>query len=509
MKSFEHDPLTLGIIGAGAMGRGIAQVAAQAGLTVKLFDLDSKVAGEAVVFVDQMLDRAQVKGRLSAAEAANAKQCLQTVETLPELADADLVLEAVVERIDVKQNLFRQLEALVSPHCVLATNTSSLSVTEIATAVERPERVAGYHFFNPVPLMKLAEVIGGMRTAEPVLDQLVALTRRIGHEPVRVIDSPGFLVNHCGRGLVTEGMRVLQEAVAEPAVLDAIMRECAGFRMGPCELMDLTGLDITFPASEQIYSGYFQEPRLRPAPLMRVRLNAGLLGRKTGEGFYRYVNGEQQVPQQALPRAAEVTAPLWVSPQHPALCEKLISLLQMAGVRLDEGERPGKDSIVLVTPLGSDATSVAVSAGVDPARTLAVDALFTTVRRVTVMTNPATTKESLAQVVAAFEQAGRVVSVIRDSTGFVAQRIVATIINIACEIAQQRIAVPVDIDTAARLALGYPQGPLELGDALGADTVLNILENIYQVNGDDRYRPSVWLRRRAQLQLPLTFTEAF
>jgi 3-hydroxybutyryl-CoA dehydrogenase len=503
MKDFANDPITIAIIGAGVMGRGIAQVAATAGINVLLHDLDEKVVNEAVDFVYKMLDRAVEKGRMDEAAAQLSKDCISKSSDLNNLCVADLVIEAIVENIDVKQSLFKELEAIVSADCILATNTSSLSVTAVAANSDRPERIAGFHFFNPVPLMKLVEVISAIRTSDNVALQLQALTKRIGHTPVLVSDSPGFLVNHAGRGLITEGLRVLYENITDVQSVDAIMRDCLGFRMGPFELMDLTGLDVTFPASEQVYNQYFQEPRVRPTPLQRRRYIAGLLGRKTKEGFYRYEDGNKIVAEEASAPQIEITSTFWVSRDNEALSVKVINILEQSGVAIDEAERPSENSIAIVTPLGMDATTAAVNENLAAQRTMAVDALFGMDKRITLMSNPATSSDVINESWAAFALSGRAVSVIKDSGGFVAQRIIATIVNIACDIAQQGIARPEDIDIGARLGLGYPQGPLALGDATGADCILTILENLQSVYGDPRYRPSPWLRRRAQLGLSL------
>jgi len=225
MKNFAQDPVSVGIIGAGVMGRGIVQVAATAGIEVILYDVNAAATADAIRFVNGMLDRALEKGRMTEAEAVRSKGKIKTATSLAAFAGCDLVIEAVLEKLDIKQSLLRELEGIVSDDCILATNTSSLSVTSVANAVNKQGRVAGCHFFNPVPLMKLVEVIGGARTDPAVPDQLCAFVSRIGHTPVLVADSPGFLVNHFGRGLNTEGLRVLYEKIAEPEVIDAVVRD--------------------------------------------------------------------------------------------------------------------------------------------------------------------------------------------------------------------------------------------------------------------------------------------
>lgn len=495
------------VIGAGAMGRGIAQVAAQAGSEVRLYDTQPEQAEAARGFVEKMLRRAAEKGRMAAEDAEQAIARVTVVDTLEAGADADLVVEAIVENLEIKQQLFRQLESVVAPECVLVTNTSSLSVTRIAVGCERPEQVAGYHFFNPVPLMRVVEVVRAQRTSEAVIERLCGFARQFGHTPVIAEDSPGFLVNHAGRGLFTEGLRLLQESVAEPVDVDRVMREAVGFRMGPFELLDLTGLDVSVPVMEQIYGQFFQEPRYRPTPYVVRRFAAGVLGRKVGEGFYRYPDGQQEIPPEAS-TPEHAGGSVWVSLENPEGAALVQEFLGKIGVTPESGERPSGNALCLVTPLGADATTAALAQSLDPERTVAVDVLFGLEGRRTLMGAPTLRAEFRQQAHALFAQDGGAVTVIRDSPGFVAQRIVATIVNIASDIAQQRIATPEDINQAVRLGLGYRQGPLDLGDAVGAQRVLAILEAMHEFYGDPRYRPSPWLKRRARLGISLNTLES-
>ena len=499
----------VGIIGAGAMGRGIAQIAVQAGSTVKLVDVQTGAAEKARQSICAQWDRLVEKGRVEAAVASTQKARLLVAGTLADLADCDLVIEAIVERLDAKQALFTELETIVGTRTVLASNTSSLSVTAIAAALRHPERFAGYHFFNPVPLMKVVEVIAGLKTSAGVCGTLSQYARQMGHTPVQAKDTPGFIVNHAGRGYGTEALRIVSEGIADFATIDRILRDQAGFKLGPFELMDLTALDVSHPVMESIYHQYYEEDRYRPSVITAQRLAGGMLGRKTGEGFYRYEGGVAQVPAEApVPEVAE-PPPVWVSPRAARRSE-LLQLLKNLGAIIDSGPSPSLQALTLVAPLGFDITTVAVVERLDPARTVGIDMLIddaATKRRV-LATNPATRTDMRDAAHALFARDGKAVSVIRDSGGFVTQRVVATIVNIASDICQQGICSPKDLETAVTLGLGYPMGPLAMGDRYGPTNVLEVLFNMQTVYGDQRYRPSPWLRRRGAIGLSLMHEES-
>jgi len=497
--------LSLAVIGTGVMGRGIAQVAAQAGIRVLLCDNRPGAAREAKDTVATQWQRMQEKGRLTADEQRRALACLAVVDSLSELGACPVVVEAVVEDLAAKRELFAALEAIVAADCLIASNTSSLSITAIAAACKAPERVAGFHFFNPVPLMKVVEVVDGLLTAPWVGEALAKLALRFGHRPVRAKDTPGFIVNHAGRGYGTEALRILGEGIAEFHEVDRILRDAAGFRLGPFELFDLTGLDVSHPVMESIFRQYYDEPRYRPSPITGQRVNAGLYGRKSGRGFYAHSGGKQEeIPEAPAPNARPES--VWVSPLE--LGGKLTELLRPLGAHIDRGARPAASSLCLVAPLGYDATAAAIDEELDPARTVAVDCLFPTDRRRTLMTTPLTTPAMRAAAHGLLAGDGVPVTVIRDSPGFVAQRVIAQVVNIACDIAQQRIAQPEDIDAAVTLGLGYPRGPLAWGDAIGPDKLLRVLERLLEFYGDPRYRASPWLKRRARLGVSLLTPEA-
>ena len=496
----------IAVIGTGTMGRGIAQIAAAGGIRVLMYDAQKGAAADAKEFIARMINRAAEKGSISLDDAVAAISRLQVVESMAELAPAHLVVEAIIENLEVKRKLFAALEKIVSVDCILASNTSSLSVTEIAASCDKPGRVAGYHFFNPVPLLKLVEVINGVLTERWVGEVLDKIARRCGHQPVRAKDSPGFLVNHAGRAFYTEALRIVSEGICEARDVDDVLRDgTAGFRVGPFELMDIVGLDVSGVVMESIYHQFYEEPRFRPVALTRQRMAAGLYGRKSGRGWYAYEDNKKIAPpDRPVPGARPES--VWIDPSEPDRKAVLASFFD-GKVALDDGNKPGPKSVCVVIPFGMDATSAAIEAGVEPERTVASDIMLGLNGHRTLMTTPVTDTDVRDQVHGLLAADGVGVTVIHDSPGFIAQRVIAAIVNVGCDIAQQRIATPADIDMAVRLGLAYPKGPIELGDMVGGARILSILEAMQTFYRDPRYRPSPWLIRRALLGIGLSTEE--
>ncbi len=487
------------------MGQGIAQMAAQAGSDVLLFDTASQRATHAQQAIGAQWQKMLDKQRITPDQHQAYVSALKTVDSLQALSGCDLVIEAIVEEPQVKRDLFVQLCTVLPPHTVLASNTSSLSITGLAAGLQHPERFAGLHFFNPVPLMKVVEVVPGLATDPKVCEKLNAYVQTMGHQAVLAQDTPGFIVNHAGRGYGTEALRIVSEGVADFATIDRILRDQVGFKLGPFELMDLTALDVSHPVMTSIYHQYFEEPRYRPSVITAQRLAGGWLGRKTGQGFYSYAEGKAQIPAEQATPSSSLKPPVWVSARAARRVE-LLQLLKNLGAVIETGSAPSNQALCWVAPLGFDVTTCAIVERLDPARTLGIDMLMpdeATQRRV-LATNPATRSDMRDAAHSLMASDGKAVSVIQDSGGFVTQRVVATIVNIASDICQQQICSPADLDTAVTLGLGYPMGPLALGDRLGADNLLEVLFNLQTVYGDPRYRPSPWLRRRGALGLSLS-----
>jgi 3-hydroxybutyryl-CoA dehydrogenase len=277
----------VGVVGLGTMGAGIAQVCLQAGVEVIGREVVPELGEGARQTIDHYLTRGVEKGRLGEDEKEAALGRLSLVTDLGELAACGLVIEAAFEDLDVKRELFAELDRIVPPPAVLATNTSALSVTQIAEATQTPERVVGMHFFNPAPLMPLVEIVRAERTSDEAIEAAYALGERLGKRPIRCHDTPGFVVNRILIPLLNDCVRVLDEARVTPADLDAGMKHGAGWPMGPCELVDLVGIDVHVHASEALWEK-LREPKMAPPPRLVAMANAGLLGRKSGRGFYEY-----------------------------------------------------------------------------------------------------------------------------------------------------------------------------------------------------------------------------
>jgi 3-hydroxybutyryl-CoA dehydrogenase len=487
----------LGVVGAGAMGSGIAQVALTGGLNVRLTDANEAQLVKARTTLFQRLDRLAEKGEAKPDQVAAAKARLSIVTAVTELRPCGIVIEAIVENLEVKRALFRQLEAVVAEEAIIASNTSSIPIAALAQACTHRHRVAGMHFFNPVPLMRLVEIIASADTSAGVAETLTALGTRLGRTPVTVKDAPGFLVNFGGRAYYQEALHILQEQAATADDIDLVMRECCGFRMGPLELLDLTGMDVNYPVSEIVHKGYWYDPRIKTTPLHESMFLAGRYGRKTGQGFHRYGGDGRKLAAAPLP-PARGSKPVHVI--LPEAQEGLVVLAVAAGVATDAAD-DGK-SPILVAPWGEDCTAACARLGLDPRRAVAIDLSHDTSKRITMMTAPSADAAIGDAVAALLAAAGRAVTRITDSPGFIAQRITAMIANLGCEMAQMRLASPADIDKAMQLGLNYPFGPLGFADKLGVKRTYDIMSKLFEITGSDRYRPSLWLRRRALLGLP-------
>lgn len=483
------------VVGSGTMGEGIAQVAAVSGHPVILYDSRPGAVPVAIQNIHKNLQKLAQKKKLSCCEAEQAGSRLRAATRLEDLRSASLVIEAIVEDIDVKRRLFSDLEGIVDRNCVLATNTSSLSVSAIAAGLRVPERLVGMHFFNPAPLMELVEIVGGVASDPRALAQAHATALAWGKLPVDARSTPGFIVNRVARPYYAEALVLLSEQAADPVTLDAVMREAGGFRMGPFELMDLVGLDVGLAVSQSLFTAFFGDARYRPSWIQQEMVRAGFLGRKTGRGFYSYSQTSTPPAPQTEPRA---TAPLEVElPVGSRLADALEKRLAGSGVlvRRTNSQPPLENRIVVsgasvALTDGRTASQRAYESGqvnfvvVD----LALD--FMTAARVAVSRAGTCDSQAYSSAVGLFQAAGFQVSPFKDVPGLAVARTVAMLANEAADAVNQGVASAEAVDTAMRKGVNYPRGPIAWADDLGLPFVAAVLANLARCYGGERYRVS-------------------
>jgi len=489
----------VGVVGSGTMGAGIAQLAAQAGHPVLLLDAVPGRAQTAVDGVGMQWDRLVSKGRLEPAAAAAARANLKAAADVAGLAGCALVIEAAVESLDIKRAVFADLEAVVDDRCVLATNTSSLSITAVAAALRHPGRCVGMHFFNPAPVMRLVEVVSGLATDPQVASAVAAVATLWGKTAVRVSSTPGFIVNRVARPFYGEALRAIDEAAADPATIDAVLREAGGFRMGPLELTDLIGQDVNLAVGRSVWELFAQDPRYAPSLAQQALVDAGRLGRKTGQGFYSYAKDAAAPVPSTAARAAGVSKAQVAGDWGPwsrlwnRLADNGIEIMRTEG-EVALAELPG--GALLVPTDGRTATERSAGFGRPVvALDLALDP--TTASRFAISASDSSPPELLAAVTGLLQATGAAVSVLDDLPGLLVARAAAMLVNEAADVVGRRVASAADVDTAMRLGVGYPIGPLDWGDRIGAARVVIMLDALGSAYGDGRYRACPTLRRAA------------
>jgi 3-hydroxybutyryl-CoA dehydrogenase len=485
----------VGIVGAGTMGAGIAQVAAVAGRRVLIADAVPGAAERAIAKIRERVKTQVAKGRLD----ADPDALLITATSVADLGNCDVIVEAIVEDLAVKQSLMRELEAIVAPEAILASNTSSLSPTALAAGLSHPERVVGLHFFNPVPAMKLVEVISGLATDPGVADRAAELAKQWGKTVVRAAAAPGFIVNRIARPYYAEAWRVYESHASVPEIIDAVLTGAGGFRMGPFAVMDLIGHDVNEAVTRSVWAASGYDPRFAPSLAQRGLVEGGWFGRKSGRGVY---------PADGAPaaEAAAPAAPLASVTEHGV--SPLRPLLARAGVTVAAGYRDdaayGLPSGLVELPSGAflaqcaGTTATGLAAALERPVVVVDRALdYDTATALAVAASDGCPPAALAEAAGLLQAAGLAVYVIDDIPGLIVTRTVAMLVNLAVDAFASRVASADDIDTAMRLGVNYPLGPLAWGRQWGTRAVLTVLDSLDNWYRDGHYRASPLLRRWA------------
>jgi 3-hydroxybutyryl-CoA dehydrogenase len=483
------------VVGAGIMGAGIAQIAAQAGHAVWLMDARAGAAAQALEKLRTTFDALVATGKLSAQASENTLARITPIAALEEARTAALVVEAIVEKLEIKRALFKELEAVVSAECIIATNTSSISVTALANGMTHPGRLVGMHFFNPVPLMKLVEVISGLHTTADAANAIFDLSTVWGKTPVHARSTPGFIVNRIARPFYAEALALLQERQIEPHVLDAALR-AVGFRMGPCELMDLIGLDTNFSVTQSVYEANFYDKRYVPSLVQREMVDGGLFGRKSGRGFYRYPEGAPALNAfAATPIRADVVEVHGTGRTADYLFETLQKVPTAQTQSLRRVPQSGWqglniDGATLMQTDGRRARDV-------PAQGTDIAVFDRIVQRPT--DTPATlmytvhrnASEAWRSVVPSWLAVlGFAPQLMDDTPGLVVARTLAMLINEAADAVQQGVCTQDGADSAMKLGVNYPAGPFEWLSDWSAPEVSAVLGELDRAYRGERYRVS-------------------
>jgi 3-hydroxybutyryl-CoA dehydrogenase len=499
MSRFNTDSI-IAVIGAGTMGAGIAQVAASAGHPVLLFDTAEGASQRGIDNTAKGLSRQVSRGKMSQQAADDLVARITPVTELTALAPAALIIEAIVERLDIKQQVFGQLEEICSTDAVIATNTSSISVTAIGATLKRPQNLVGMHFFNPAPVMKLVEVISGLDTDPSIANDIYQLSARWGKQPVMAKSTPGFIVNRVARPFYAEGLRITQEGAADIATIDALMRECGGFRMGPFELMDLIGHDVNYAVTCSVFEAFYNDQRFLPSLIQKELVDAGHLGRKTGRGFYDYSEGALKPEAKT---AASCPAPKSIIVEGElGVAEPLLALFEQAGIqveRTDNDEVEGMITIGDATLMLSNGqfTTMRASETMRPNLInfdLALD--YSRSTRIALAPADQASDEALQAAIGLFQAIGKSVSVIDDIPGMVVMRTVCMLANEGFDAVNQQVCDEAAVDIAMKGGVNYPCGPIEWVNNLELSYALDVLDNLMDAYGEDRYRASPLLLRK-------------
>jgi 3-hydroxybutyryl-CoA dehydrogenase len=503
----------LGVVGAGTMGAGIAQLGCQAGVETRLLDADAAALERAREGIARRLERAAEKGRAP----AGAIEHLRPVGATKELAGCTVIVEAIPEDLALKHRVLSDVAGAVGGECVIATNTSSIPVTHVASGVPGPERVAGMHFFNPAPVMRLVEVIRGVATSGAAVDAVTELGEAMGKRVILAADGPGFLVNRCNRPFGLEALRCLQDGLADPETIDRVVRLGGGFRMGPFELSDLVGVDVGFEVSKSFHDLSFGEPRWRPSPLQARMAASGRIGRKAGEGWYRYEDDAPHRPDDPPAPEAPPGDGLVVIAGDLLIADELWEAAEAAGWTVAAPEDAAGDEPFLALDCGVGLDGPPLEGG--PRALLCHDALSELEQDgpgvgfhvlpplastgLVELTRGATTSAAACEHAERFfASLCKHVAWVGDAPGLVLGRIVCQLVNEAAFALGEGVGRAADVDAGMVLGRNHPRGPLEWAGLIGLDHVVAVLEALHYAGGD-AYRLAPALRRAAALDLTL------
>jgi len=511
MNAPDKSPLdrsrVVGVVGAGTMGAGIAQVAAAAGHHVKLHDRNADAIAAAIDSIRANLEKRIKRGRIDARAAARLVARLEPCAELNRLSDCALVIEAVAEDLQVKRELLTRVEKIVAIDAVIATNTSSLSLAAIAAALARPHNFAGMHFFNPAPAMRLVEVVSSPATDSRVAQRIFATAKAWGKTPVFARASPGFIVNRVTRALYAEPLRLLQEGAADVATIDAVMRESAGFPLGPFELMDVIGNDVNLAVSESMFDAYYRDPRFQPSQLQKELVESGRLGRKSGRGWYDYGDGDSTAATVArVDNATSDFRPCTVTVHGElGVAGPLVQLARDAGIEVArvDGDGDGGDAGIAIDGVfialtdGRSATARAHATGQPDTVLFDLAHNYAGNKRIAVTVADQASAAALNCAVGFFNALGKAVSVIDDAPGMCVMRTVCMLANEGADAVHHGVCDAASVDRAMKHGMNYPRGPLRWADQIGLAQAQTVLRNLQYSYGAERYRCSQLIARKA------------
>lgn len=506
MSNLSYDSFKIekvGVIGAGTMGAGIAQLASTFGLKVQLFDTNSEAIYSAKSKMKKALTRLVEKGKFTESKVEDILNGIEPTIGLSELDGCDIVVEAIIENISIKKELFRNLEEIVSNQTILATNTSSLSIGELANGLKFPQRFIGMHFFNPAPIMKLVEVVVGMDTSKDVKKIVYELAENFKKVPVYTKSTPGFIVNRVARPFYAEGFRLLEEGLASANQVDTIIKKCGGFRMGPFELTDLIGHDVNYAVTESVFKSMYNDPWFQPSLVQKELVDSGHLGKKSGKGFYTYPREDQSFGSELTPLAAGSVLPekIEINTELPVLSPLISRVKESSPNPLTKSGKNSEYqgmSIDDVEFVLSDGRSAGELERTFNKKFVIFDLCldFSQSKLLAISVSTKVSSDDLKKLAALFQKASIELLQINDAPGLVVMRTVAMLANLGFDAVHKGICDEASVDTATRFGLNYPRGPINWSKDVSFAHIKKTLSHLFLYYGESRYRTSPLLKQK-------------